>query len=367
MAVRITKSAVNIREKLAELERPIGVNGAALMKTETPQEAFSLIGARNRNRIINGDMRIDQRNAGASVTRATTDSNQLYILDRWDNTKNSNSKAYTIQRSGTAPVGFTSSLLLTITSTNGTNSSTDYNIIRQYIEGYNIADLMWGTANAKPVTFSFWVRSSVIGTYAVCLSIQGQGNYPATYTVNSANTWEYKTMTVPGPTSGTWPTDNTAGLGIYFDLGIGSSYSTTTNTWTYGQNVFGGSGVTKLTETNGATWYITGVQLEPGTVATPFEHRSFGQELALCQRYYEQNSTVQFYGGYHISFIRNGMLFQVQKRAAPDVVLTSQTNSAGSSLNLTVAEVNIMGFSYTQNSVSESYGIKFKYTASAEI
>jgi hypothetical protein len=287
-----------------------------------------------RNRIINGAMEIDQRNAGASVTRATTDSNQLYILDRWDNIKNSNNKAYTIQRSGTAPVGFTSSLLLTITSTNGTNSSTDYNIIRQHIEGYNVADLMWGTANAKPVTLSFWVRSSITGTYAVCLVIQGAGNYPATYTVNSANTWEYKTMTVPGPTSGTWPTDNTAGLSIYFDIGVGSTYNTTTNTWTYGQNVFGGSGVTKLTETNGATWYITGVQLEAGAVATPFERRSYGQELQLCERYYQIFNGPGFIQGqadrdtatrsYH------GVLYRTPMRAQPTGSVTDVT---GTSLN----------------------------------
>ena len=243
-----------------------------------------------RNRIINGDMRLDQRNAGASVTRATTDGTNLYTVDRWVNNKNSNSKAYTIQRSGTAPVGFTSSLLFTVTSTDGTTGSTQYNDIRQPIEGFNVSDLMWGTSGAKSVTLSFWVRSSVIGTYAVCLVIQATGNYPATYTINSANTWEYKTITIPGATSGTWPIDNSRGLDINFDMGIGSGYSTSTNTWTYGQNVFGGSGVTKLTETNGATWYITGVQLEVGTVATPFERRSYGQELALCQRYYCQST-----------------------------------------------------------------------------
>jgi hypothetical protein len=240
-----------------------------------------------RNRIINGDMRIDQRNAGASVTRATTDSGGTFTLDRWVNNKNSNSKAYTIQRSGTAPVGFTSSLLFTVTSTDGTTGSAQYNDIRQPIEGFNVSDLMWGTSDAKSVTLSFWVRSSITGTYAVCLVIQGTGNYPATYTINSANTWEYKAITIPGATSGTWPIDNSRGLDINFDMGIGSGYSTTTNTWTYGQNVFGGSGVTKLTETNGATFYITGVQLEVGTVATPFERRSYGQELVLCQRYYE--------------------------------------------------------------------------------
>lgn len=242
-----------------------------------------------RNRIINGDMRVDQRNSGSVVTFTTLTSGQTYTVDRWDGTKNSNNKAYTIRRSGEAPVGFTSSLLFTVTSTDGVTSSNDYNFVRQYIEGYNVADLMWGTANAKPVTLSFWVRSSVTGTYSVSLVIQGAGNYPATYTINSANTWEYKAMTVPGPTSGTWPTDNTAGLGIYFDMGNGTTYTTTTNTWTYGQNVFGGTGVTKLVQTNGATWYLTGVQLESGTVATPFERRSFGQELALCQRYYQKS------------------------------------------------------------------------------
>ena len=331
-----------------------------------------------RNRIINGDMRIDQRNNGASVSRATTDSNQLYILDRWDNTKNSNSKAYTIQRSGTAPVGFTSSLLVTITSTNGTNSSTDYNFIRQYVEGYNVADLMWGTASAKPVTLSFWVRSSVIGTYSVSLVIQGAGNYPATYTVNSANTWEYKTMTVPGPTSGTWPTDNTAGLAIYFDIGIGSLYSTTTNTWTYGQNVFGGSGVTKLTETNGATWYLTGVQLESGTVATPFERRSYGQELALAQRYYEIGATNSpGTGASHwsgrvtgVTYARQAVSYKVTKRAIPGTI-TTVTGDYGtfSSAAPTVNNSTIHGFAWYKlaTGTSDDAYLAIDWYSSAEL
>jgi hypothetical protein len=321
-----------------------------------------------RNRIINGDMRLDQRNNGSAVTFTTLTSGQTYTVDRWDGTKNSNNKAYTIQRSGTAPVGFTSSLLFTVTSTDGVVASSDYNIVRQYIEGYNVADLMWGTANAKPVTLSFWVRSSVTGTYSVSLVIQGAGNYPATYTINSANTWEYKAMTVPGPTSGTWPTDNTAGLGIYFDMGNGTTYTTTTNTWTYGQNVFGGTGVTKLVQTNGATWYLTGVQLESGTVATPFERRSYGQELALCQRYYETSDGIIWSStGYHSAYIRAGQPFVTSKRTAPTMTYSNVTNSGGASVSIAAQNVRTTSHGWGNDGASTSFGLSFTYVADAEL
>jgi hypothetical protein len=333
-----------------------------------------------RNKIINGDMRLDQRNNGSAVTFTTLTSGQTYTVDRWDGTKNGNAKAFTIQRSGVAPVGFTSSLLFTVTSTDGVTSSSDYNFVRQFIEGYNVADLMWGTANARPVTLSFWVRSSVTGTYSVSLVIQGAGNYPATYTINSANTWEYKAMTVPGPTSGTWPTDNTSGLGIYFDMGNGTAYTTTTNTWTYGQNVFGGTGVTKLVQTNGATWYLTGVQLEAGTVATPFERRSFGQELALCQRYYEIIGGDSAGGllapnGYNTSGnqINGTLTYKVTKRTSPTVTkvgtwnlanLSGQPNIYGAGVDnvLLYQNVSATGAGYAQNSNPGNY-----LTISAEL
>ncbi len=278
MAVRIQKPAVNIREKLAELERPIGVNGAALMSTNTPQDAFSLIGARNRNRIINGDMRIDQRNSGGAVTSADG-----FSVDRWGFAYSSTNSTASIQRVTDAPIRFTNSLRYTVTSAASplANSSS----IVQRIEGFNTSDLFWGTSNASPITLSFWVKSSLTGNFGGSVT---NGNfdrtYPFPYTINSSNTWEYKTITIPGDTTGTWNTDNTVGIQINFSLGAVSAREATANVWanTIARQP---TGSVNLISTNGATWQITGVQLEEGRVATPFEYRSYGQEIVLCERY----------------------------------------------------------------------------------
>ena len=279
MTVRIQKPAVNIREKLAELERPIGINGQALMATDTPQQAFDLLGARNRNRVINGDMRIDQRNAGASVT-ASILQQQIFTLDRWNYYNDVISKR-TIQRSAVAPVGFTSSLLVTVIATDTVGPQ---QFLRQSIEGYNISDFAWGTSSAIPITLSFWVRSSVTGQHGG--SIQNNNStrsFPFAYTINSTNTWEYKTINIAGETSGTWVTDNGIGLSLLFEHGPGYQ-KTTAGSWVT-SNTTSSTGSINLCATNGATWQITGVQIEVGKVATPFEYRSYGQELALCQRY----------------------------------------------------------------------------------
>ena len=239
--------------------------------------------AGSRNRIINGDMRIDQRNAGASVTLA----DGIYNIDRWQGSVSQVSKV-SIQRSAVAPDNFTNSQLLTVTSPI-TFGAGDYCGNAQSIEGYNTADLSFGTAAAKPVTVSFWVRSSITGTYSATLQNEAfnRTNSKA-YTISSANTWEYKTITFTGDTSGTWLTDNRLGIKIYFALGMGSTYGGATDgSWTSTPKL-AVTGQTNWASTNGATFYITGVQLEPGSTATPFERRSYGQELALCQRYFQK-------------------------------------------------------------------------------
>jgi hypothetical protein len=239
-----------------------------------------------KNRIINGDMRIDQRNAGASVTNTTSGP---YTIDRWV-AYGSQSSKFTVQRNAasvTPPTGFTNYAGCTSSSayTAGTNEEFDF---YQYIEGYNIADLGWGTANAKTVTLSFWVRSSLTGTFGGQLAnYNSSRSYPFSYTISAANTWEQKTITVAGDTSGTWYTDNSAGMLVNFSLGAGSGKSGTANTWQAG-NYTQPTGSVSVVGTNGATFYITGVQLEVGSTATPFERRLYGTELALCQRYYQR-------------------------------------------------------------------------------
>ena len=237
-----------------------------------------------KNKIINGAMVIDQRNAGASVTATTSN---LYTLDRWQSVASVSSK-FTVQQNAGAlsgPVGFVNYLGIT-SSAATTVGATDYYIIQQSIEGYNVADLNWGNASAQTITLSFWVRSSLTGSFGVTLQNNSNNrSYPVLYTISVANTWEQKSITIAGDTSGTWLTTNGNGLQIRFGLGIGSTYSGTSGSWTGTSNIFGVTGATSVVGTNGATFYITGVQLEKGSTATSFDYRPYGTELALCQRY----------------------------------------------------------------------------------
>jgi hypothetical protein len=236
-----------------------------------------------KNRIINGDMRIDQRNAGASVTPANAA--DTYATDRWSYYVNQASKI-TAQQSTIAPVGFNYSLKTTSSSAY-TIGAGDLFLLSQQIEGYNVADLGFGTANAKTFTLSFWVYSSLTGTFGGSFMNSAQSrSYPFTYTISSANTWEQKTITATADTTGTWLTTNGRGLSVFFQIGTGSSFVGTAGSWA-NATYFGATGATNLVATNGATLYITGVQLEQNTSATPFERRMYGQELALCQRYYQ--------------------------------------------------------------------------------
>jgi hypothetical protein len=233
-----------------------------------------------RNRVINGSMVIDQRNAGASSTIAAT---RTYYLDRWNSVELTDGAA-TIQQVTDAPSGFNNSLKVTVTSADTSLGATQFIDVQTRIEGFNIADLGWGTASAKPVTLSFWVRSSLTGTFGGSFTNDSDRSYPFTYTISSADTWEQKSVTVVGDTTGTWATNNAKGILVTFGLGVGSTYSGTAGAWA-GSFLLSATGATSVIGTNGATFYITGVQLEAGSVATPFERRPFGAELALCQRY----------------------------------------------------------------------------------
>jgi hypothetical protein len=294
-----------------------------------------------RNRIINGDMRIDQRNAGASVTPT----NGGFFLDRFQYEASQASKITSQQNQGavTPPVGFTNYLGLTSSSAYSITSS-DIFTIRQIIEGFNIADLGWGTADAQPVTLSFWVRSSLTGTFGVVVGNSGTTrSYPFTYTITAANTWEKKSVTITGDTTGTWLTNNGRGIQVRFGLGVGSTYNGTAGAWTTSE-VYGVTGATSVVGTNGATFYITGVQLERNTTATPFERRMYGQELALCQRYYYKNKAIDtnssFGSGFNdsttVSF--SVLNFPVTMRTAPSAL--EQTGTASDYRIRTAGTVN---------------------------
>lgn len=239
-----------------------------------------------RNRLINGAMVIDQRNAAASITPV----DGQFSVDRWKFSLAQTSK-FTAQQSTTAPTGFSNSLLITSSSAYSVLTGDNFNLI-QWIEGYNTADLAWGTAAAVPVTLSFWVRSSLTGTFGGSIVNNNQNySYPFTYTISSANTFEYKTITIPGPTSGTWSnTTTTRNIGIWIGLGAGASVSGTAGTWA-AAGYYNATGATSLVGTSGATLYITGVQLERGSTASSFEYRPITTEFQLCSRYF------QIYGG----------------------------------------------------------------------
>jgi hypothetical protein len=237
-----------------------------------------------KNRIINGAMMIDQRNAGASVTPTT---NLTFTLDRWKTYLTQSSKFSVQQNAGsvTPPAGFTNYLGITSLSAYSV-LSTDYFVLSQPIEGYNTADLGWGTANAQPVTLSFRVYSSLTGTFGGSVyNNAGNRSYPFTYTVSSANTWTTVSVTIPGDTSGAWLTNNSVGINVFFGLGVGSNFSGAAGAWNGSLNL-SATGATSVVGTSGATFYITGVQLEKGSTATSFDYRPYGTELALCQRYY---------------------------------------------------------------------------------
>jgi hypothetical protein len=272
-----------------------------------------------KNRIINGAMVIDQRNAGASVTPA----NGQYTIDRWAFSLAQASKLTCQQNAGsvTPPAGYTNYLGITSSSAYTVGAGENFNLV-QRIEGFNVADLGWGTASAQTVTLSFWVRSSLTGTFGgVIQNSANNRSYPFTYTISAANTWEYETITIAGDTTGTWVgATNGIGLAIWFGLGVGSSLSGTAGAWS-GSGLYSATGATSVVGTNGATFYITGVQLEKGSTATSFDYRPYGTELALCQRYFELTST--FAAG-NLGINRTdttNLKYQVTKRASPTVAI----------------------------------------------
>ena len=279
-----------------------------------------------KNRIINGGMLIDQRNSGASVTQNTSG---IYTVDRWQAYGTVTSK-FTVQQSSTAPTGFSKSVLIT-SSAATTVASTDLYNYSQSIEGFNFADFGFGTANAKTVTVSFWVYSSVAGSFGACLqNYANNRSYPFNYTV-LANTWTYVTQSIIGDTGGTWTgATNGGAANIVFSMGAGSNFTGSSSAWA-SANYVQTTGATNFVTTSGATLYITGVQLEVGSKATSFDWRPYGTELQLCQRYYETGGFVSFTTG-GVNGIYQPIQFKVTKRVAA----ASCTATNGRSLTMNI-------------------------------
>ena len=232
-----------------------------------------------RNLVINGAMQISQR-IGTTATAITSGA---YGIDRFFGYYSGNS--WTTQQVVDAPAGFYNSMKLAVT---GTTTPT-YSFFGQKIEGYNVNRIGLGTANCQSFTVSFYVKSSVAGIYSISVG-NGAGDlaYPVQYTINSTNTWERKSMTIPAITSGTWEVGNGTGIFLRFNMGSPSGRTDTANGWRSGNfdGADGSTGAVTWATTSGATYNITGLQVEVGDSASDFEHRSFGEEMRLCQRYF---------------------------------------------------------------------------------
>ena len=304
----------------------------------------------NRNVIINGAMEIAQRGTSALTVSGS------YPVDRFYISHNSDG-AFSTVRDSESPNGFTYSTKVTTTTADASLTGSQRLLFVQTLEGQNVSFLDFGSASAKSITLSFWVRSSVIGTFSGSIA-NGVANraYPFDYNISSADTWEYKTITIPGDTTGTWATDNSTGMQLIFSLGIASGYAGTAGAWVGSQLWGSTSGTANILGTLNATWYITGVQLEVGSVATPFEHRSYGDELARCQRYYQVITGWGFViASSSTTEVRTGIRYSPPMRDVPSFSLSKalKLNSPGSSeTSQSSAAVSITG----QSGSSTQYG-----------
>lgn len=320
----------------------------------------------NRNLVINGAMTIDQRQSGIStVVSGDGYGNRRFPADRFSVQKNG-TVVITTQQDTVAPSDFQNSIKLTVTTADTSVAAADYAFINYRLEGYTAAPLRCGTADAKQATLSFWVRSSVTGTYCVSISNYADNRaHVKEYSIDSANTWEYKTVTITGDTTGTWEKNNSGGMNIQWTLLAGSNYENTADTW-HGAIELSTTNQTQWGSTASATFYLTGVQLEIGTVATPFEHRSYGDELARCERYYQVYGNVfgilmhnytsgQAFGGFPL---RTPM----RANAAADYILpyndtaTAYYSNGGAKKTLTALSLNVASSNFIQLTVTGTLG-----------
>jgi hypothetical protein len=301
---------------------------------ELAQVASANVSEAFKNRLINGAFTISQYNGTSSVT-PTSDA---YVIDRWKLQVSQASKLSFQQNAGsvTPPVGFINYAGMTSLSAYSIGSSDYFNLL-QIIEGFNCSDLGWGTANAKTITVSFQVYSSLTGTFGGALkNYDNSRSYPFSYSIPVANTWTTISFTVAGDTTGTWNTGNTGGILIQFGMGVGSTFSGTAGSWA-SANYISATGATSVVGTNGATFYITGVQLEVGSTASGYDYRMYDQELSACQRYLPAIITSTATGS--PSFICNGYNastgawygvypFKVTPRTSPTGITTVNPTSS---------------------------------------
>ena len=345
MTVRVSKSKVNLREKLSNHDNPIGAHGGQILASKSTKETQSIIGTGRKNMLINGGMQIAQR--GTSSTPSDSSSTQYPCCDRWGGQFSAPSGTFTVSQSTDAPTGHTHSLKY-LNNGGVTPNNTHYYWIGQRIVGYNAAAAGWNTPFGKHCTLSFWVKSSAPGVWAGAIK-KGGGNvgYCFVYEIKYKDTWEWKQVVIPPPTTSSsgWEVTNSASINIQFDIGTSRTSDLgadtigkwqTHNTYTHNDTILP---ITRIHGITGATWYLTGVQFEPGRVATPFEQRSFGEELGLCQRYYIKDTMIREGSGYGVvtgaldNIVGIQVDFPVTMRAAPSLSLLGTTYRTGGNSN----------------------------------
>ena len=339
--------------------------GTVQAEKMTTESGYSL-GAGNsssfKNRIINGGMVVNQYST--TGTAVTFTSSNGYTLDRWNQT-NTGSGTLTGTQSSVVPnTTYPYSYLATVSTGSSPASGTVVRLV-QAIEGYNMADWAWGTADAKPVMLSFWVRSSLTGTFGGCLQVgTSNGNYVFQYTISAANTWQQVQIAIPANTAYTTNTTNSAGAMLYFDRGSGSSFEGTASTWTSAINKWRASGNVQLSATTGATWYMTGCQVEVGTVATSFDFRDYGRELLMCKRYYHASEALVFAQPTSSSLYIIAY-YPVTMRAVPTIVRTGNGSVTGSTAGTTFSSTTT-DYTFAGNGTG-NIAAGGSYTASAEL
>jgi hypothetical protein len=367
----------------------VGNNGETLVADSSATTGLRWQGdyAAGKNKIINGDMVIDQRSSASSPVSITGSS--LYSVDRF-RAFSTSPAVYSIGQDSSAPAGFSKSLKATITTIDSSVTGTDQAGIAQNIEGSNMSELQWGTASAKTITLSFWVRSSLTGTFGGGIrNIANTRSYPFSYTISVADTWEKKTITIAGETTGTWLYDSTSFCSVVWSLGAGTDRAGTAGAWNTNNNI-GVTGQVQVVGTLNATFFLSGVQFEIGNVATAFQTATgtVQGELAACQRYYWRRTALQYLGAGHAKTATNGdfvIQYPVQMRIAPSLSTNSgsnyfafdtaaglgQANTIGNFFDVstltTLGRITSSGFTAGQGGVAQINNASGYLEASAEL
>jgi len=336
-------------------------NPTAPLQTVPKQYVDALPVAMNDNRIINGDMRIDQRNAGATGTVSG------YTIDRWQYAGSQPVGQWQQGSTGSSIAGFPYFLAFTSTGAHASLATEAFQFV-QCIEADMISDFAFGTPNARPITLSFWAVSNLTGTFSgAILNYAANRSYPFTYSLPTVNTWTKIVVTIPGDTAGTWPlSGNGGGLYVNFDLGSGANYRGPANAWA-SSGFLGVTGTQSIVAANGATFYFTGVKLEIGSVATPYNRQSLAKSMADCQRYYCVGNILIIGYGAATAGVGVGYTLPVNMRVSSTLVLTGTSGSNNVSSIALGAYGSREIYATSVVDVSAGFQLQCQFTASAEL